>query len=237
MNFYAGFDTDQFPGLEQLGWLKSNTNFSWCGYYLAPAPSHDDQGWMSNRNALLAQGWALLPIYLGQQTIGPGSHNVNHAQGSVDGSDAVQLMRDEGFQPGSYVFIDWEDGSDLSDDSSGYLFAWANAVIGMGYRPGVYCSHMLANSMTSLMASVTPPCDARIWAWKVSETDTHAYACALDDFPDTDPAGCGFPDAVAWQCEQNCELSLPGAPSATMTVDLSSSSLPDPSSAPVPQAT
>lgn len=57
MTFYAGFDTDIFPGQLQLDWLKSNTNLSWCGYYLAPAPNHPDDSWMGNRQALIEQGW------------------------------------------------------------------------------------------------------------------------------------------------------------------------------------
>ncbi|HSC85923.1 MAG TPA: hypothetical protein VLC09_01580 [Polyangiaceae bacterium] len=31
---------------------------------------------MKKRNTLLAQGWALAPIYVGQQESGPGSHIV-----------------------------------------------------------------------------------------------------------------------------------------------------------------
>ncbi|ACR32012.1 glycoside hydrolase domain-containing protein [Burkholderia glumae] len=231
MNFHAGFDTDQFPGLAQLQWLRSNTNLEWCGYYLAPAPSHADRSWMGKRAALVAQGWGLLPIFLGQQTIGPGSHHVSGAQGSTDGLAAVQLMHDEGFPACSYVFIDWEDGSALSAGSKDYLAAWAAAVNAAGYQPGIYCSHGLAGAMAAILAGVQPPCDGRIWAWKVGRTDTHAYTCAPDGFPCADPALCGYDAAIAWQCEQNCVLSLPGAPSETMPADLSTSSLADPSAA------
>ena len=58
---YAGFDTDIFPCMEQMAWLKAHTNFSWCGYYLAPAPSHPDPSWMGQRQALLTQGLRILP--------------------------------------------------------------------------------------------------------------------------------------------------------------------------------
>jgi len=83
----AGFDTAFYPGDSQMAWLKANTNLVWCGYYLAPAPSHRDTSWMGTRATLLAQGWGIAPVYLGQQTTGPGSHNVSPAQGPADSSD------------------------------------------------------------------------------------------------------------------------------------------------------
>ncbi|RKP44187.1 glycoside hydrolase domain-containing protein [Trinickia fusca] len=229
MIYYAGFDTDTFPGQAQLDWMKANTNLSWCGYYLAPAPSHDDTGWMGNRQALIDQGWGLLPIYLGQQTAGPGSHNAIAPQGSTDGSQAAQLMQAEGFASGTYVFIDWEDGGVPSADAQAYLCAWVTAVMESGYQPGIYCSHDLADTMASLMATLNPAPELRIWAWNVPTITAHAYTCSLNEFPADDPSGCGYPDAVAWQCQQNAVLALPGAPNETMQADLSSASLADPS--------
>lgn len=228
MTYYAGFDTDTFPGQAQLAWLKTNTNLTWCGYYLAPAPSRDDTSWMGNRHTLIDQGWGLLPIYLGQQTAGPGSHNAIAPQGSTDGAEAAQLMQSEGFPSGSYVFIDWEDGSDPSTDAQAYLRAWATAVMKRGYQPGIYCSHNLAYTMASLMATLNPAPELRIWAWNVPTTNDHAYSCPLNDFPDANPSGCGYQNAIAWQCQQNCELTL-SAPNPNMTADLSSASLADPS--------
>jgi len=230
--FYAGFDTDIYPGQAQLDWLKANTNLCWCGYYLAPAPSHGNTGWMGNRGALLGKGWGLMPIFLGQQTAGPGSHNAIGPQGSTDGAQAAQLMRNEGFPPGSCVFIDWEDGSSPGADAQAYLCAWAQAVVEAGYQAGIYCSHGLAGSMAALMNTLNPAPAVRIWAWKVSTTSEHPYEGALTSLPAGDPAGCGYAPAVAWQCQQNCVLTLPGAPSGTMQVDLSTSGLADPSAPP-----
>nr|CEH73840.1 hypothetical protein XACLD7_9350014 [Xanthomonas citri pv. citri]CEJ24543.1 hypothetical protein XACE116_7810014 [Xanthomonas citri pv. citri]CEJ31639.1 hypothetical protein XACE116_7810014 [Xanthomonas citri pv. citri] len=31
MTFYTGFDTDQFPGLPALDWLKTQAELAWCG--------------------------------------------------------------------------------------------------------------------------------------------------------------------------------------------------------------
>jgi hypothetical protein len=229
MTHYAGFDTDINPGLAQLAWLKANTNLRWCGYYLAPAPSHEDPSWMGQRQALLAQGWGLAPIFVGQQTTGPGSHNAAGPQGSTDGSTAAELARNEGFPPQSYIFLDWEDGSSPSQDAQAYIKAWANAVAEIGYTPGIYCSHVLASEMAALVGQLNPAPALRIWAWKVATVATHPYVGSIESFPDSDPAGCGYAAAAAWQCQQNCELSLPGAPVTSMQVDLSCSNVADPS--------
>jgi hypothetical protein len=228
MTNYAGFDTDIYPGLAQLAWLKANTNLSWCGYYLAPAPSHDDTSWVGQRTALAAQGWGLAPIFVGQQTTGPGSHNAVGPQGSTDGALAAELAANEGFPPQSCLFLDWEDGSSPGPQAQAYISAWANAVAESGYEPGIYCSHELAPGMAALIGQLNPPPALHIWAWKVATVGVHPYEGSIESFPDSDPAGCGYAPAVAWQCQQNCALSLPEAPIASMQVDLSCSSAADP---------
>ncbi len=228
MSNHAGFDTDIYPGPAQLAWLKAHTNLRWCGYYLAPAPSHDNTSWMGQRQVLAAQGWGMAPIFVGQQTAGPGSHDATGPQGSIDGALAARLAGKEGFPPQSAVFLDWEDGSSPGPDAQAYIGAWASAVTGSGYEPGIYCSHHLAPAMAALIArpDLAPP--LRVWAWNVASVDVHPYAGSIGGFPDADPAGCGYPAAVAWQCQQNCVLQLAGAPVARMEADLSCSSTADP---------
>ena len=229
MTNYAGFDTDIHPGLAQLAWLKANTNLRWCGYYLAPAPSHDNTSWMGQRQLLLAQGWGMAPIFVGQQTAGPGSHNAVGPQGSNDGSLAAELASKEGFPAQSYIFLDWEDGSSPSQDAQAYVSAWATAVTESGYKPGIYCSHQLAPGMATLIGQLNPTPALRIWAWKVATVAVHRYEGSIEAFPDSAPASCGYTAAIAWQCEQNCELELPGAPITSMKADLSCASVADPS--------
>src|SRR5258706_14699190 len=97
---FAGFDCSEFPGLAEMTWLKSNTNLTWCGYYLAPAPSHASGSWMGQRPALTGAGWGIAPVYVGQQIQGPGRHNVSGLQGTRDGADAVDLLKSDGFALG-----------------------------------------------------------------------------------------------------------------------------------------
>jgi len=216
---YAGFDTDVFPGLEQMGWVIANTNLRWCGYYLAPAPSHQDDSWMGQRQALVDLGWGLAPVYVGQQVSGPGSKVLSAAQGTEDGADAATLMFDEGFPPNSCVYLDLENGAPFTPPQIEYVKAWVAAVADAGLQPGVYCSHGIAAAVSALCPS------ARIWAFKVP-TVAHTSTAGLT-YPALDPAGSGFHNAVAWQRIQNTTLHQ--APVTVMNVDLDTASVPDPS--------
>ncbi|WP_223879189.1 glycoside hydrolase domain-containing protein [Chitinimonas arctica] len=112
MAYFAGFDTSTFPGVQKMAWLKANTNLVWCGYYLAPAPSHPGTSWMGQRAALQAAGWGIAPVYVGQQLSSqPGSHTVTAAQGTIDGNQAAALLQTDGFGPGRWVYLDLENGA------------------------------------------------------------------------------------------------------------------------------
>ncbi len=216
---FPGFDTDIFPGTPAMAWLRANTNLLWCGYYLAPAPSHADTSWMGRRPSLLAAGWGLAPIYVGQQIQGAGSHNLTAAQGRTDGAEAIALIRAEGFAPGSAVYLDLEDGPPLVAPRTDYVGAWTDTVRAGGFHPGVYCSHGFAEDVRRSWPG------ARIWAFRVGTTQEHPFPGTV--FPDPDPAGCGAPSATIWQHAQNCRLSPPPG-LAPLVVDLDSARTPDP---------
>jgi hypothetical protein len=212
MTGFAGFDRGDYPGGAEMAWLKANTNLVWCGYYLAPAPSHRDTSWMGTRAALAAAGWGIAPVYLGQQITGPGSHNPSLEQGGIDGDDAADLMDSEGFPVGSCVYLDLENGPPLTRIVSDYVAGWYDAAKARGYQPGVYCSHTFAADIHALRS------DCRIWAYKVATLAPHPFPGT--NFPTLDPAGSGYPGAYAWQLGDECQLTLPGAPISALTVDL-----------------
>jgi hypothetical protein len=214
-------DIDVFPGLAEMAWLKANTNLAWCGYYLGPAPSHDGGDWMGQLAALQAQGWGVAPVYVGQQLTGPGSHVVTAAQGTIDGGDAANLMTQEGFAAGSTVYLDLEDGPPFTSPRTDYVSAWVAAVAAQGWQPGIYCSHAIAAGVVALCPGV------RIWGVKVRTTTQHPVPGTA--FPDSDPGGCGYAPAFMWQLDQNCRLTLPGAPQVNPVVDLNSALSADPS--------
>jgi hypothetical protein len=215
MTAFAGFDTFGYPGDSAMDWLKKNTNLTWVGFYLGPAPSHPNANWMPHRERLVETGWGLAPIYVGQQTQGPGRHVVTAAQGSHDGANAVQLLMLGKFPKGSFVYLDLENGRPFTPAQKEYVHAWVGAVEKYGYGAGVYCSFTFAGDVHELVPS------ARIWAFHVPTTRLHNVAGK--HFPDMHPAGSGYAGATMWQCAQNCKIV------GNLTVDLDTSVLRDPS--------
>ena len=213
---FAGFDSLAYPGDAMMQWLKSNTNFSFVGFYLAPAPSRPTSGWMGRRNVLIAQGWGLGPLYVGQQEPGqPGSHILTKAQGKLDGLDAVNLMSQAGFPQGTVVYLDCEQGGAASSAVKAYVGAWVDNV--SGYTPGIYCSHTTAASLLAIRPNVS------IWTWNITQPAPGPI------FPSPAPAGSGVSTATVWQYYQNTNVAFNGAPTPTLKIDLDSASVADPS--------
>lgn len=216
MTAFPGFDSYAPPRPEDMAALKV-MGMRWCGFYLAPAPSHQSPAWMGHRAALVAAGWGILPIYVGQQIVGPGSHIITDEQGRIDGRAAALMMGAEGFPPGRFIYLDLENGAPLSDPQAGYVSAWGGAVRARGFEAGVYCSHGIASAVQALSP------DTRIWAYKIATTDRHPAAIP---FWTAAPSGSGFPGAFAWQREQNASVAVNGR---TLILDISVARTADPS--------
>jgi hypothetical protein len=212
---YAGFDRADCPGLALMARLRAETNLVWCGYYLA-APSQPAPTWRGKRAALVAQGWGLAPIYVGQQVSGPGSHNVTSTQGFADGERAAETAASEGFPKGSWVYLDLENGPPLVAQQRAYVRAWASSLINGGYRPGIYCSFLFAGEIAALVP------EARIWTFHVQTIARHAVEGAC--FGAADPCLSGYAKASVWQHDDSAVLSGFG----DLLVDLDSAAMADP---------
>ncbi len=223
MTAYAGFDRSEYPGKVVMDWLKANTNLKWAGYYLAPAPSHQDPSWMNADEAGL-DGWGLAPIYVGQEVVGPGSHKVNAGQGAVDGAHACSLMTSTGFDKGSVVYLDLENGPPMPPLQKDYVGAWCDAVVGAGFKPGVYCSFMFAPQVKALRP------DAVIWVFHVRTVSPHPVPGTT--FPTPDPATSGYSGASIWQHDDEARIVCPVANGGILAVDLDSADSVDPSQGP-----
>jgi Domain of unknown function (DUF1906) len=220
---FAGFDSLHYPGDAVMGWLKANTNLSFVGFYLAPAPSQGDREWMTHRGALASQGWGFSPVYLGQQEVtAPGQHILTVRQGSIDGGDASQLMQTAGFPSNSVVYLDCETGGPASFVVTSYVEAWIDAVTAAGfYRPGIYCSHSTAPSLLAVRPGTA------VWSFKL--TGPAPGPSYPPNFPVNAPSGCGVASATVWQYAQNLTVPLSGGPVASLKVDLDCASVADPS--------
>jgi hypothetical protein len=105
-----------------------------------------------------------------------------------------------------------------------------SAIVADGrYSAGIYCSHTIATAIVAGLDGLNPKPNARFWCWKVPTVDSHPYTGDLNAIPTPDPAGCGFHPAAAWQRDQNAVVIFPaGAPSRSLQVDFSTSSLSNP---------
>jgi hypothetical protein len=194
MIIYAGFDRADCPDLATMAQLRRTTNLVWTGYYLH-APSQAASTWQGKRAALVALGFGLAPIYVGQQIVGPGSHNFGSNEASIDGGQAVSDMKTEGFPTGSWVYLDLESWPFPIT----YIEEWASAVEDKGYRAGVYCSFAFANTVSTRLPK------ARLWVYHVPSVAAHSVAGVT--FPSPDPASSGFPGAVIWQHQDEARLT------------------------------
>lgn len=214
---FAGMDTAVYPGDAVMSHLRDRTNLRWCGFYLGPAPSHPGVSWMSKRAKLVADGWGLAPLYVGQQEAGPGSHLVDTRHGRDDGLEAVALATKAGFPTGSVIFLDIELGGPLSVAFTGYLRAWSARVAEGGYVPGAYLSHTTAPSASSAVPGLV------LWVFKVRNADVGVSKSTPFK---SEMSGGAVSVAAAWQWAQNCRIA---GPSRTVLVDLDVASTADPS--------
>ncbi len=231
----AGFDTRAYPTDQAMAWLRQNSNLAWVGYYLYPAPSRNvasngGSSWMGHFFTLAAQGWAVAPIYIGEQdpaheSQDPGnSSNPSTAKGMADGNSAetnylglansaVPLLIQEGFPIGTTVYLDIETSGAQSQPELDYISAWCSAVRAAGYIPGIYC---LASAFASI-ATVEP--NAPFWIANPINPSPGGTP-----FPTMDPSGSGVSSATAWQYQTapgyTIAIPTPILPSGSLQVDL-----------------
>jgi Domain of unknown function (DUF1906) len=187
------------------------------GFYLAPAPSHADKGWMGKRAFLLGLGFGFAPVYVGQQQSLPGSLNLSAPQGQIDGKNATQLAGTAGFPQGSVLYLDVETGPPVHPPFIAYYKAWVQSVIDNGFSPGVYCSHHLAAQFIGA--------DNRAVAWVFQLAAVGGNFTPPLQRPD--PSHSSFSGAKVLQYAQNANLTL--ATTVIKPVDLNTALMADPS--------
>lgn len=225
---YAGIDRLGYPGDATMQQLWDSTNLTWSGFYLAPAPSQHNTSWMTHYAFLRSMGWGIAPIYVGQQQPepnSPGSHNVSAGQGTLDAADAIMLATTAGIPPGSVLYLDIETGGPIQPGLADYYRAWVEGVAAGGFRPGVYCSFLLAKQLFAL--------DARpvFWTFNINRFRNGPTATYQDPFPAPEPVFSRVEIAAAWQLAQNAVLGLP-ANQTVRPMDLDSCCMRDPSQIP-----
>lgn len=221
MAIFLGLDTAIYPGDNVMKLARTQANIAFTGFYLGPAPSHPDTGWMKKRTFLSKLGYGFAPVYVGQQQSGPGSHKISTAQGVIDGKNAAALAHAAGFPKASVIYLDIENGPPAMPMLLNYYVAWVKAVIGGGFTAGVYCSHLLAAQLLAHDHRPVP------WVFQLKFSNGHVFTPPL---PTPDPSQSSFSGARVLQFAQDCTLNL--GTTHLKPLDLNTALVPDPSVAP-----
>ena len=200
MVFFAGFDRSEYPGDSFMRLLRTEAQVAWTGFYLAPAPSHPNRGWMEKRSFLQELGYGFAPLYVGQQQRpGPGSHILTAIQGRIDARQAVELARQAGFPDHSVLYLDIETGPPASDPFFDYYKAWVQGVTDNGFSPGVYVSHLLASDFLAQDNHAIP------WIFHLKFPNGHSFETPV---PTPDPSQSNFTRARMMQYAQQGKIRL-----------------------------
>lgn len=217
MAIFLGIDVSAYPGDDVMQRLRTEAQIDFTGFYLAPAPSHGNQGWMGKRAFLQGLGLGFAPVYVGQQQSPPGSLNLTAAQGTIDGGNAADLAATAGFPEGSVLYLDIETGPPAHPPFFVYYQAWVQSVIDHGFTAGVYCSHHLAAGFIAADNRAVP------WVFQLQAMGG-TFAPPL---PRPDPSHSSFATAKVLQYAQNATLNL--SSTSIKPIDLDTALVADPS--------
>jgi hypothetical protein len=145
-----GFDTCETPTVEEMAVWKSTSPFSAVGVYIGgaarhcPNPALDSPAWV---RAVTAQGWRLIPTYVGLQApcsdfnarMDPAT---SASQGIQAANDAVMRAQKAGIGTGAPIYFDLE-AFDAPDAAclavvATFISSWTQRLHDYGYVAGLY---------------------------------------------------------------------------------------------------
>jgi hypothetical protein len=198
---YLGFDRNDYPGDAAMGDLRKQ--FSFAGYWLTPAPGAKTNSWAGKRKVLLAQGYGFVLLARGRAAGAIADRASARRNGGVDARDAAHAAKSEGFADGGIVFLDVEEGGRLPAAYHAYLQAWADELVKLGFRPGVYCSGMAVDEGGG--ATIVTADDIRsneaprkFSYWVFNAACPPSPGCVSVANPPA-PSASGVKDAAVWQ--------------------------------------
>ena len=196
-------DTKYYPGDKIMKWFFDNTNLTWTGFYLTPAPCQSNTSWMNKYDFLKNMGWGFAPIFVGQQPPGFNctSNTLTEAKGMEDAQRTTDLTCAAGFPNQSVIYLDIEPGPSLSDEFMSYIIAWINKMISINrYLPGIYCSYQNADQIkNNSLAEI-------FWVWRLIELPCSDHS-TITTFPNNSPSDSGVAFAKVWQMKQGCKIN------------------------------
>ena len=251
---YLGFDANDYPGDAALPVLKQT--FSFAGYWLNPPPGEEPgehvNSWAGKRATIQQSGFGLLVLFNGRWE--RELKNPEHATslGASDAKAAIEAAQREGFSRGTIIFLDQEEGGNMTPDQIAYLLAWFDGVIAAHFGAGVYCSGMPANARAEDPGIAaedihTQAATRHISYFVYNDACPPAPGCVYGKNAPA-PSASGVKFAAAWQYAQsprrhqftkscsatydrdgNCYPPAMPAGAAPILLDLDSATSPDPS--------
>jgi hypothetical protein len=253
---YLGFDANDYPGDAALPVLKQT--FSFAGYWLNPPPGEEPgehvNSWAGKREAMLQNGFGLLVLFNGRWERELKTPEHASSLGASDAKAAVEAAQREGFSRGTIIFLDQEEGGNMTPVQIAYLLAWFDGVIGAHFGAGVYCSGMPANASDEDPGIAaedihTQAATRRISYFVYNDACPPAPGCVYGKTAPA-PSASGVKFAIAWQYAQsprrhqftkrcsatydrdgNCYPPAMPAGAPPILLDLDSATSPDPSHA------
>lgn len=207
---YKGFDYFVYPGQTFLDNWWSGTPFYVAGFYLGPAPAHEDDSYMDKKAEMEGIGYGLIPIYVGRQ-----STQLTEANGRANAHGAADLAREAGFTSSQTIlYLDIEPGGTLSAAFLNYIYGWADELYmaTTEFWPGFYCHRGVVSQVKEKLGSSY---NTRTTYWAYYPCCDVAPGC--DPYAVIEPTDCGSADATLWQYARS-PLGC-GASGTTVTCD------------------
>jgi hypothetical protein len=202
---YLGFDRNDYPGDAAMKLLRHD--FAFTSYWLSPPPGEKRNTWKGKRELLVSHGFGFLVLYCGRDSSELKTETDAKEKGSQDANASAAAAREEGFAPGTIIFLDIEEGGRLSPAYHEYLGVWSEELKRTGFLAGVYCSGIPVKEEAAV--TVTTAEDIRnqaapheIVIWAFNDVCPPSPGCAFPRNPPT-PSASGIPYAEVWQFAQS----------------------------------
>jgi hypothetical protein len=202
---YLGFDRNVYPGDAALPVLQKT--FAFTSYWLSPPPGEKRNTWKGKRELFASHNFGFLVLYLGPDSGELKNETDAKEKGNKDASAAAAAAKEEGFAPGTIIFLDIEEGGRLPGTYHVYLRAWLEELKRSGLVAGVYCSGIPVNEEPGVaittaddISSHAPSHEIVIWAY--NDACPPSPGCSFPQNPPA-PSASGISYAAVWQFAQS----------------------------------
>jgi hypothetical protein len=202
---YLGFDRNIYPGDEALPALRKT--FAFTSYWLGSPPGEKRNTWRGKRELLISHGFGFLVLYRGPDGSELKNETFAVRKGTQDAAVAASAAKQEGFAPGTIIFLDIEEGGRLPPAYHTYLRVWSEELKRAKFPAGVYCSGMPVKEEAGV--TITTAEDIRNHAtlreaviWAYNDACPPSPGCTFPENPPA-PSEGGIAYAAVWQFAQS----------------------------------